>query len=1537
MASLPSLARPWLWDPLLRISRRPFRAFADFHSADLGVEWIDHVTRVVRSGVPQVVIIIVALAWMLGSAIGRALKRSRTSGNVVAAKASKVRPLYEISAQITRAAALTLLVISALREPKQWLYVATVGSAFLLGIGRLLSNAEWRHSSLHQVNFLLATSLIVLILDDVLPLLKVGASHELGRIEIASLWTLGAAVFVALLTPREWTPPVLEKPGDYEMPDPVPTPEETCNWFSRYMTFEHMTPMIWAGWKRPLEMDDVPPLPWYDDPLVLLPRVLEARKRRKTTARTIFDYQRKEILSMATWIGTSYAFQLASPFAMYHLLQYIASPAEAVLHPALWLFIMFAGPLIKTLTFQQYVFESTRFLVRGRSALTQELYHRAMSSMELEEDVINQIATRGAKDEQESTTTSAGRLANLMSSDIDAVLRMRDSLLGVVGTPVSLVLTGYGFWKVTGWPGLLGMAFMAICGPLPVYLMKLMSASQRKIKMAQDSRISLITEYLGSIKAIKYFAWEDTVLDKVQGVRAKEQSQLWRVSVISTVINESTNSIPIVTLMIIFGLHVGVLDQRLTASIAFTTVSLVNNLRRNLGILSWVTRTITDGMISLDRLDRYYASTEPLTKYPEGPLRVQNATFRRSKNASFRLKDISVDFVESGLNVISGQSGSGKTSLLLAMLGELVMESGTVTSPGDIAYASQTPWLQNETIKDNILFHSPLEQARYDRVIEACCFAQDLEELSKGDQTEIGENGTILSGGQKSRVALARALYSKSAIIFLDDIFSALDAKTAAAVWELCFCSDMLKGRTIVLVTQVPWIASQADLHITMEAGMIQNIERNLGVTRRPVIPESVRVEGEASNGTALPDPKPAGSENKQDKVAEEMEASGKVSRLIVFKYLRYCGSALFLTFLVVSSLLYGGLDISASYWLAHWVDSYDTEKYVDIAYYAGIYAVLQALGSIMEGVEYLVYNRGAWNAARRLHRDLLRGVLNAPMAWWKDMPVGRVVNRFSRDIKSLDNNVGDLVFIVADMLISIFFSLAAASSILPIFILPALLSVLIGVLCGEMFTRTGVVLQRILRAAHSPVFSQFGDTMTGLTVIRAGSKMPAMFCDQLAKRMRPLSRIQEANFNINRWVAVRIDVITALVGVSAGIIAVYKASSLGAGLVGFSLSNVTGLSNAILYLVRCLNQLEVEFQGFQRVVEFISIEPEEKEDAAVTKPALLNSSEFIGEELPAGWPRTGSVELRHVTVRYDEDGPDILKDINLKFEAGERVAVVGRTGSGKSTLVLSLLRFTHIVSGQVLYDGVDITAIPRKKLRQALTIIPQEAVLFNGTLQTNLDPSGDVPVDVLESALQSCSGIASFQYRNNDDPDTETPNGGSDSPNGNESLDTEATEQTPLLSQADTIDNGTITPKIPDALSLATTVKAKGENFSHGQRQVLSLCRALIRKSKLMLLDEATASMDYETDRGVQVVLRKELNAEGARDRTLVTIAHRLRTIVDYDKVVVMGGGRVVEVGSPRELYHKKGQFFEMVKHSGEEEELARAFEGEETDVGSE
>lgn len=489
----------------------------------------------------------------------------------------------------------------------------------------------------------------------------------------------------------------------------------------------------------------------------------------------------------------------------------------------------------------------------------------------------------------------------------------------------------------------------------------------------------------------------------------------------------------------------------------------------------------------------------------------------------------------------------------------------------------------------------------------------------------------------------------------------------------------------------------------------------------------------------------------------------------------------------------------------------------------------------------------------------------------------------------SLDNQLSRILNNTLDLLMAVLLRLGAISSIMPIFLVPGLISCMIGVVAGEMYTRTAVVVKRLVSSSQSPVFSQFADDMAGIQVIRARKDMAQNFGNLLAERLRPYNRATETNYNINRWVSLRIDFVTAVVMAFAGAIAIANIGLIPAGLVGFSLTSANGLSQTILYFVRMANELEVELQSFHRVKEYASLEPEEKTDADPHDAAVNEQQEI--STIPADWPRSGKIEFRDVTIRYDHDGPDILKDINLSFTAGERVAVVGRTGSGKSTLVLSLLRFTHVVKGQILYDGVDITLIPRKRLRHALTIIPQEAVLFNGTVGTNLDPAGEIAPEILENALESCAGIASFQFRDRDTDgeDAEDATGPASNSDHNP-----PTEQTPLL-------DGVAAPladavaKSASGLSLSTTVDAKGENFSHGQRQVLSLCRALVRKSKLMLLDEATASMDPETDQGLQAVLRKEIFATG-RDRTLVTIAHRLRTIADYDRIVVMGGGKVLE-----------------------------------------
>ncbi|KAG7135280.1 ATP-binding cassette transporter abc4 like protein [Verticillium longisporum] len=1467
--------------------------------------WVTKISLLAEAGHLQVLIVLVSLLWTSY----RLLNRQYTKRIRHHHSASAIRWRWEACALTIRATTFVFLVLAAAEGQTNALNAVCAAYALIFALSRLINDMEWRHIALHQTNFVLTATLILVAASAILPCIEAREPAKIAFPLKGAVISLALSVFISLITPREWVPPSLKHALPKGAVETDPAPEEVCSWADYFLTYDWLTPLIWTGARRPVTIDDLPKLAWYDDPLLLLSKIKAARAKSKNTLWTVLRLLKKEALIMASCIATAYLLELVAPFALYQLLSYLADPKGSVIRPWVWLLLMFCGPLSRSVCFQQYVFTSTRLIVRVKSSMTQELYHRAIASKDVEDDVFA-ISSKDKKAKPEGktgqTSSSTGRLANLMAADVDAVFMSRDIIMIMIGVPTGTCASIIGLYKMLGWPSLVGATVLLLASPLSIFIAQLMAKTTRIVRRAQDSRISLVSEYLSSIRAVKYFAWEDAAINRILEARENEQQHMWRVSLLYVGLGQVTQLIPQAALLLIFSLHVAVMKQPLTAATAFTTVYLVKNIRKNITQAGSLSRNVTAAMIALNRLDKYFESTVPVEQYPEGPLAMKQATFRRNKLATFVLRDISVDFVEAGLNVVSGQSGSGKTTLLLAILGETDRQHGTVTRPKDVAFSSQTAWLQNETIQDNILFNSAFEQVRYDRVIDACCLSFDLSQMDKGDKTVVGENGASLSGGQKARVALARALYSKAPLLLLDDIFSALDAKTSALLWERCFCSDMLDGRTTVLVAQQPWVAAQSDLSITLDKGEVVSTEQNLGIVRQPVVASQ-----EVAWGSNLGEPElEAGSDALNDRtqtaddpagknlVAQEMKASGKSARLMFFKYMTCFGSPFYAVVCLLVMLFMNIAWLGSSLWLSVWVESYSKQEAVDITFYLGIYAAFTLAETISYALTVLVFENGAWHAAKKLHRDFIRAVMRVSLSWYKDVPVGRIINRFSRDMYSVDSTICSQLRSFLDCGMSILFRLGAISSILPVFMLPAAATCAVGVVVGEMYTRTAVTIKRLVASAQSPVFTQFSDTLAGLAVIRARDGMGDVFSEALAERLRTWSRAAEANYNCNRWVAMRVDVITALVGLTAGIIAVSKAGIVAAGLVGFSLTNATGLSQTILHLVRSMNDLEVEMQSFARVREYAGLEPEEKSDKSYAEEGqYADDDEHV---IPRHWPATGKIEFRNVTIRYDPEGPDILTNVNLKFNAGERVAIVGRTGSGKSTLVLSLLRFTHIVSGEILYDGMDITKTPRRRLREALTIIPQEAVLFNGTVESNLDPTGNVEEETLAKVLQSCRDIASFQNQANGalEADGNAPTAG---------------------------------------IALSTQVTAKGENFSHGQRQVLSLCRALVRKSRLMLLDEATASMDYETDRGIQEALRRELDEAGG-DRTLVTIAHRLRTIIDYDTVVVMAGGRVVEVGRPKELYARAGVFYDMVYHSGEGEELKEMLrgDGESSEVSS-
>jgi ABC-type multidrug transport system fused ATPase/permease subunit len=540
----------------------------------------------------------------------------------------------------------------------------------------------------------------------------------------------------------------------------------------------------------------------------------------------------------------------------------------------------------------------------------------------------------------------------------------------------------------------------------------------------------------------------------------------------------------------------------------------------------------------------------------------------------------------------------------------------------------------------------------------------------------------------------------------------------------------------------------------------------------------------------------------------------------------------------------------SISYWLSIWTEAYVRDDgFPNVNYYLSIYAATIGSFLSLQFLNNLLYQYGGWKAAKRMHSSLVQAILSAPISWFDQNPIGRAINRFGNDTRSMDMVLVDWLRQSMDNGLRLVLRIAGIASIMPIFAVPAAIICTIGFVIGEMYTRAQVSIKRLCAVNYSPVFTHFTDTLAGMSVIRARDGMDDLFQKTLADKLAVHSRASEAQYNCNRWVSVRTDLCAASVAASAGLVAYTRAGS--AGLVGFSLTNAIGLSQTILILVRTMNQLEVELNSFQRIREYADIEPEESQ-------AMHNNASHLQQAAllpPAHWPTSGRVEFHNVTARYHPDGPNVLRNVNFIASPGERIAIVGRTGSGKSTLGLSLLHFTEIVSGKVTIDGIDISTIPLNRLRTSVSLIPQEPVLFSGDIQSNLDPFGELSETDLQSALSACVSI--YPNRNND------------SEAGDSSIQNQGTT----------------------SLSLSTPVAANGENFSQGQRQILGLARAISRRSKVVLLDEATASVDQHTDAQIQRLIRSEFP-----DSTIIAIAHRLRTIMDYDRIIVMGGGEALE-----------------------------------------
>ncbi|KAF7314389.1 ABC bile acid [Mycena kentingensis (nom. inval.)] len=1200
-----------------------------------------------------------------------------------------------------------------------------------------------------------------------------------------------------------------------------------------------------------------------------------------------------------------------------------------------------------------------------------------------------------------------GKVVNLMAGDQTRVSTIVSGAYNIYGAPMEIIVGTWFLYALLGWSAFAGFIVLFVGWPLNSHIARQRVRMQKGELKARDGRMSVINELITALKFVKYFAWEDRWVKRALDAREKEMKWMIRSRLNSIMINLIWALAPIGLSTISFFTFV-MLGNELTVGTAFTAIALFGMIRSPLNVIpSWVVRFLQT-RVALNRIAVYLEEEEvsaqvssvkrdatlPLLDGDEDEgLGLENATLRWNElpedprdssvdstatasggDASdeielnkFELRDISVLFPEGQLSVITGPTASGKTALLMALLGELTLLPGgriimsknltRIDEHGNmkcISYAAQTPWLRHQSIRDNILFGYPYDETRYRQVIECCALTQDLAVLEDGDATEIGARGVNLSGGQKARVALARAVYVQSKYVLLDDPLSAVDAHTARFLFEKLFRGSLLANRTVILVTHhvdlvlpgthflVRMLDGRIDTQGTVEhlrtTGVLDDIAHDAGLDA-PM--EGAQAE-EGDKGTAA---EPMRITKPRKLVKDEHRAIGGVKWSVYNVYLQ-ASSYWTWIFLLIAVVLAQLLSVGEKLWIKTWGSAYthnETLLYtyysfssVDMDYpldqtsmfiaaephlgargifskewpnahehplfYVGVYAAI-CLATVAVNLSAVAAQyTGALRASRILFRQLLVAVVRATFRFHDTTPVGRLLNRFGFDFEKIDSDLAGSLQTVNTSLAGFFASIITITVVFPAFLLPALVLGFVYYRLAIGYLNTGRDLRRMESNSRSPIYSDFGELLEGIVTVRAFSA-EHRFMDLLHKRVNTATRMWYTFWMTNRWLLLNFD---CLSGVAVFVTAVFSIAFLdnNAGMAGLAMTSALTFTNAVYWSCRQWTTLEVDLNSVERVVEYLHL-PQEP-------PAIIESN-----RPPAYWPSASSdalVRVENLEVKYSPELPSVLQDVSFTLKAGERVGLIGRTGSGKSTLATSLLRFVDPVGGRILIDGIDISTIGVTDLRSRITFIPQDATLFSGTLRDNLDPFYDHDDATCMDALYRVHLISDTPRSSRGHSKAATPLS-SRPPSVLGSGSGSATDGEGEESVVTDVDS-------KPSISLNTQVSAGGTNFSQGQRQLIAMARALLRRSAVVLMDEATSSVDMETDAKIQQTIRDEF--AGA---LLITVAHRLKTIIDYDRLVVLDHGRIVELDTPHRLLQREdGVFKSMCLKSGSFTELEAA-----------
>ncbi|KAL3664796.1 hypothetical protein V7S43_009976 [Phytophthora oleae] len=1306
-----------------------------------------------------------------------------------------------------------------------------------------------------------------------------------------------------------------------------PHPQDAAGWLSRLL-LDWVRPLMSLGQHKQLDGEDVWPLHWDLQANTVSYRfssVYEASQSMYKAATVCFG---RRILLTGVAFLVSMLCNLLGPVVLKEVVSSLSALAEEdpedetpVLQTiCFWVMTLFASKVLQALTDNYARFYSEVIAIKLVASVKTLMFRKTLK-----------LNAEKRRDK------STGAIANMYTSDSDAILDTAFLIHQLWLIPLQIAIVSYMLYDVLGLAALAGMSVIVAMLGINHLISKCMFACQRVYRRSKDVRMKKVTEVFKAVEIVKFNAWEERLMGQIKDTRAEEMKHLFRRRLLACLSVVMLWGMPVFISVASFGVYTGVMRRSLTPAIVFTSIALFQLIQGPLRMITNIVPMLVQSKVALERIGAFLQMPElepdnvTPADHPLGEKYVIKKVIVAVEDGEFgwdhettTLRNVNLEVKAGEFVVLHGPVGCGKSSLCSALLGEMVKHNGTVFVGGSVAYCSQQPWIQNMTVRNNILFGLLYDRKKYEKVLDACALTADLQSLPAGDATEIGERGINLSGGQKARIALARACYSNASVYILDSPLSAVDAIVQNEIFQKCMLG-LLKNKTTILVTHSPDIIESP--HITRsvtvdDVGALvetHHVDNPLDTGVPLVSPFAAHSYGlvnfgsssggqengdahhdtdallakeactdddsdrsnmleladethECDNEMALISPctpcaqaKPrslssiAGDNTAELKrlgklVDEEERVEGHVGNHVFSAYYRAVGGFPIVFVFLMTSACWQALQISSDFWLGAWSsDSVNSGE--STSYRLSIYTALGLASAFMVFARMFMTAVYGLRAARRMSDAMTNALMHAPMRFFDANPIGRILTRYGGDVSIVDANIPQLFSRMSSTIFSVGCSAATAAILIRwkgLLLIPV---VYLYYRIGSFYIRPARELQRLSKTTQAPVLNHLSEAVDGGAVIRAyGRGHVDRFQVTNSTKLDDNNKIWYGKLCVSQWFSLHIQLVGSLLVLIVTASLVLLRHQLGAAVIGLAFSYALKVSQNLERLVQALSQVEPMMVSPERLQEYADIVQEAPSRRPLDPPCPSH---------PEEWPSAGSIEFSDVSFRYKDQGQLVLRDLSFTVHGGEKLGIVGRTGAGKSSLTMALFRINELAAGSISIDGVDISTIGLTTLREKLSIIPQNPVLFKGTLRNYLDPFSDFSDDELWACLRRVG----------------------------------------LGSRIEAEDG-----------KLDALVEENGENFSVGERQMLCMVCSLLRKSRIVIFDEATAAVDHATDQALQRVIR-----EVFKSSTVLTIAHRLDTILDSDRILVMDNGLVKELSSPAELVQKgQGHFFYLMEEGG-------------------